>query len=43
MTLVAAISKFSPNVPNSKFDTSTVEFTLTGTVKGAHRGQLIPA
>ena len=28
-------SKFDPTVPNSEFDTSTVEFTLTGTVKGS--------
>jgi hypothetical protein len=28
-------SKFNPTVPNSEFDTSSVEFTLTGTVKGA--------
>jgi len=27
------MSKFDPMVPGSEFDTSTVEFTLSGTVK----------
>jgi hypothetical protein len=31
--LTQYMSKFDPTVPGSEFDQSTVEFTLSGTVK----------
>jgi hypothetical protein len=34
-TLTQYASKFDPSVPGSEFDRSTVEFTLSGTVKAA--------